>query len=250
MRLLTFLFVFFTYGATAQQVDFATLSTEFLTHIRLGEETEDIENKWKNVSVEELDKSLDTDTKKLVFWINLYNGYIQKILSEKPELYKDRGSFFKAEMIPVIGKKLSFADIEHGFIRRSQFEYFLGYVTNPFAPSYEKILRVEKRDPRIHFALNCGAVDCPPVVIYTVDRYDEQVEMSAQTYLNRITEYEEKKKSARTTSLFSWFRGDFGGKPGIIAMLEKYGAVPKNKVKTVVFKDYNWELSLGNYEDF
>lgn len=242
--------MFLSFESSAQNVDYARLSTDFLVKIRSGEETQSIENRWKNVSVEDLEKSLDTDTKKFVFWINIYNGYIQKILSKSPELYDDRGSFFKADLIPILNKKLSFADVEHGLIRRSQLEYFLGYITNPFASGYEKKLRVDKRDPRIHFALNCGAVDCPPVVIYDVERYDEQIDISTKTYLNRVTEYNAVNNTVQTTTLFSWFRGDFGGKPGIIAMLENYGAVPEGKVKTVVFKNYNWELSLGNYEDF
>ena len=26
-------------------------------------------------------------------------------------------------------------------------------------------------DPRVHFALNCGALSCPPIRIYTEDKY-------------------------------------------------------------------------------
>ncbi|MDO1498916.1 DUF547 domain-containing protein [Winogradskyella maritima] len=48
-----------------------------------------------------LETSLDTDKKKLAFWINIYNAYIQEILSKSPEKYQDRSNFFKAEQIPI-----------------------------------------------------------------------------------------------------------------------------------------------------
>lgn len=233
-----------------QKVDYVQLSTDFLTNIRYNKPTDNQEKLLAEVSVDELNAQLDTDQKKLVFWINIYNGFIQKILSDSPELYEDRGSFFKKEQISIIQKELSFADIEHGIIRGAQFEYFLGYISNPFAASYKKKLGVDERDYRIHFALNCGAKDCPPVAIYTLEDYDEQMDKSTERYLKRITDYDDEKNEAHSSSLFSWFRGDFDGKSGIIDILKKHDAVPEDKViRRIVFKNYDWTLDLGNYID-
>merc|ERR1712020_23232 len=38
-------------------------------------------------------------------------------------------------------------------------------------------------DPRIHFALNCGAKSCPPIKTFTGDEVEEQLEVATQAYL-------------------------------------------------------------------
>lgn len=51
-----------------------------------------------------------------------------------------------------------------------------------------------------------------------------------------------------TSPLFSWFRGDFGGKRGIQKFLQKYDAIPAGKYD-VGYKSYDWTLLTGNYID-
>jgi hypothetical protein len=46
--------------------------------------------------------------------------------------------------------------------------------------------------------------------------------------------------------LFSWFRGDFGGKSGTKEILEKMEVIPK-KDFILKYKSYDWSLFLGNY---
>lgn len=232
---------------TLSAQDIVQTSVDFLTNLKNNQPTDEQEAILKNISIEEAEKQLDTNTKRLVFWVNVYNSYIQKILKDKPEWYETRGKFFKEKMLPIMGMNLSFADIEHGMIRRSQYEYFLGYVTNPFAPKYEKRLRVFERDMRIHFALNCGAKDCPPVAIYTVDRYDEQMEKGTKQYLEFISTLEPQWSKVKTTPLMSWFRGDFGGKKGAKKLLAKHGIIPTHKGWEIAFKGYDWTLYLDNY---
>ncbi|MFZ1750641.1 MAG: DUF547 domain-containing protein, partial [Saprospiraceae bacterium] len=140
----------------------------------------------------------------------------------------------------------SFADIEHGILRRSQHEYFLGYLTKLFPSSIEKMLRVQKRDWRIHFALNCGAKSCPPVAVYDVDRLDEQLNASAMSYLKTFTTYNKTENIASVTSLFSWFRGDFGGLAGIKTILKDRGLIPDRSVRLKT-SYYDWTLDLGNF---
>ena len=181
--------------------------------------------KLKMTSVEDLHIGLSTDKEKLSFWINVYNAYIHVILDKHPELYEDRRSFFKTPYIALKDITLSFAEIEHGIIRRSQYEYFLGYLSKFFPPAFERKLRVSKRDPRIHFALNCGAKSCPPVIIYDAQHIDEQLDRSARRYLHKHTNYNKSEEKYYTTTLFSWFRGGFGGPDGIRDMLIKYGAI-------------------------
>ncbi len=179
------------------------------------------------------------------FWINIYNGFIQDILNDKPELYENRGDFFRKPRVEIGGLKLSFGDIEHGIIRKSQNEFGLGYIRKWFPPKWEKKLRVDKRDFRIHFALNCGAKDCPPVAIYKPQIINSQLEKSTKLYLNSNTKIEGNK--IKVTSLFSWFRGDFGGKKGVKKILKKYTDIENTSNKKLEYNNYDWSLYLNNY---
>ena len=229
--------------------DFNSLSEQFLTNIIEGRDTKDIRKQLDETTLNELENGLRTDQEKLAFWINIYNAYIQVILSENPELYEDRQSFFKAEQIPIAGRKISFAKIEHGIIRKSQWELGLGYIRKWFPNKFERKLRVEDRDYRIHFALNCGAKDCPPVAVYTAADIDGQLDKGTEQYLERVSDYNADTKEVKTTSLFSWFRGDFGGKNGVKDILKKNDIIPTTKDVELVFKNYDWTLDLDNFTE-
>ena len=228
-------------------IDYNALSEKFLMQIKKGKDTKEVQEILAKSTLKDLQAALDTDQKRLAFWVNIYNAYIQVILKDNPELYNDRGSFFKNEQIPIAGDTISFAKIEHGIIRKSQWEYGLGRIRKWFPNKLERKLRVEKRDYRIHFALNCGAKDCPPVAIYEWERLDEQFEKGTKKYLSRTTVYDSSKKEVAVTSLFSWFRGDFGGKSGVKKILRNLELVPTTKDIDISYKNYDWTLDLDNF---
>lgn len=227
-------------------INYLFTSQEFLKDIR---DTKDISAYIKILEVCNIDKlngQLGTDDQKFAFWVNIYNAYIQVILTSNPKKYDDRRTFFKEKQINIGGHWMSFADIEHGILRRSQHEFFLGYLTRFFPSNLEKKLRVEKRDYRIHFALNCGAKSCPPVAIYDWTRLSEQFDKSTKAYLTKFTNYKTDEKTAYVTSLFSWFRGDFGGLDGIKEILLKHQLIP-DKSTRIKTSTYDWSLDLGNF---
>lgn len=226
--------------------DYLQASIDLIRAQQRGESSDVYAEIIESSTQAELEEQLDNDDKKLAFWINVYNGYIQRILSVNPELYEDRRSFYKKEFIPVAGRVMTFADIEHGIIRRNQFEYFLGYLRNPFGKKFKKKLQPKEEDFRIHFALNCGAMSCPPVRAYTAENLEDQLEDSTQKFLHKFSSYDEENKSVNTTALFSWFRGDFKGKRGTKRILERYGVIPHTDVK-LNYDKYDWTLHLNNY---
>ncbi|MRI00007.1 DUF547 domain-containing protein [Kriegella sp. EG-1] len=229
-----------------ENINLNALSEAFLYNIKNGKPTAKIQSKLSSISLEDLDNGLITDNEKLAFWLNIYNAYIQVILSEHPEKYDDRRSFFKAEQIPIAGRFLSFAKIEHGIIRKSQWELGLGKIRKWFPNKLERKLRVDKRDYRIHFALNCGAKDCPPVAIYEANRLDEQLNLGTKKYLKSSSEYKKETNEIAITSLFSWFRGDFGSKKEIKKILKSYGIIQSSTV-SISYKNYDWTLDLNNW---
>lgn len=229
--------------------DFNELSESFLKRIKSNEDTQDIQNILANTTIKELDNALDTNNKRLAFWVNIYNAYIQVILQKNPELYDDRNSFFKMDQIAIAGDTVSFAKIEHGLIRKSQYEYGLGYIRKWFPNKFERKLRVDDPVYNVHFALNCGAKDCPPVAIYEWERLDEQFKKGTQMYLERTTDYSSESNKVAVTSLFNWFRGDFGGKKGVKKILKQYGLIPSTKGVELTYKNYDWTLDLDNFID-
>lgn len=234
-------------GETVSKTDFNALSESFLQRIIDNKDTQEIQDTLANTSISALDNALDTNDKRLAFWINIYNAYIQVILQKNPELYDDRGTFFKLEQIKIAGETVSFAKIEHGLIRKSQWEYGLGYIRKWFPNKFERKLRVDDPVFNIHFALNCGAKDCPPVAIYNWERLNEQFEKGTKIYLERTTDYNADTKEVAVTSLFNWFRGDFGGKSGVKKILQKKELIPSTKGVDLKYKDYDWTLDLDNF---
>ncbi|HMB63391.1 MAG TPA: DUF547 domain-containing protein [Eudoraea sp.] len=231
------------------QTDFNRLSEKFVRNLMNGSSTNDIRARLYTTTPEELEEQLKTDQQKLAFWVNIYNGYIQVILSEHPEFYSDRRAFFKREQIPIAGRLISFAKIEHGIIRDSQWELGLGRIGKWFPDAFERKLRVDERDYRIHFALNCGAKDCPPVAVYEAEQLDSQFKKATAQYLRRTSEYSEEKKQVAVTSLFSWFRGDFGGKSGIKEILKSFHIIPQTNDIDITYKNYDWTLDLHNFAE-
>jgi hypothetical protein len=234
---------------TNTKTDFNELSESFLKRIIDKKDTQEIQDILANTSIEELDNALDTNDKRLAFWLNIYNAYIQVILQKNPELYDDRGSFFKLEQIKIAGETVSFAKIEHGLIRKSQWEYGLGYIRKWFPNKFERKLRVNKPVFNVHFALNCGARDCPPIAIYEWERLPEQLKIGTKRHLDKTSEYNSETNLVKVTSLFSWFRGDFGGKGGIKKILKANEIIPSTKGVDIEYTNYNWTLDLDNFID-
>lgn len=227
-------------------VNYMETSVALLTALKDGLDTQPARKTLESSSLVALQDELNTDALRYAFWINIYNAYIQVHLQANPEYYDDRRSFFKKPLVPIAGELMSFADIEHGIIRGGQFEYFLGYIRNPFIARYKKKLRPDDRDYRIHFALNCGAKSCPPVAIYKPATLDAQLDASSKLFLEKFSEYDATNKKVKTTALFSWFRGDFKGKKGVKRILKKYGVIPHEDVE-LEFDTYDWTLYLDNY---
>ncbi len=226
-------------------------SQTLLQLIKEDRNTDALETYFSDITTDQLIQGLKTDDEKLAFWINIYNAYIQILLIENPELYEDKNAFFTEPRVSFAGKIVSFDDIEHGIIRHSQFKFGLGYITNPFASDWEKSLRVDKRDGRVHFALNCGAKSCPYIAIYKASKVREQLQKSTCNYLSTVSEMKKEEDTVVTSPLFKWFRGDFGKSEDIRAMLQGCGILDKEDQKTkMIVGPYDWTLELGNFIEF
>ncbi|AOV95185.1 hypothetical protein AQV86_04680 [Nanohaloarchaea archaeon SG9] len=220
------------------------ISRQLLEKAGKDEETEELRKKLAEMSETELSRSLDTENVKKAFWLNIYNAYTQILLKKRPSRYRVRTLFFMKRYIEVAGKKLSLNSIEHGILRSSKLSFGFGYLKRSLASGFEKKFRVEKEDPRIHFALNCGAKACPPINFYRSDQIDSQLEKATENYLNQEVEVEE--DVLYVPRVFYWFRGDFGGKKDVKEFLSEYGYEPEGK--KLKHRKWNWEMELEKFE--
>lgn len=189
-------------------------------------------------------------TRALAFWLNLYNAGSQRLLEERPDLYESPlrfPRFFRAEAATVAGRGLSLDEIEQGILRGGRSKYGLGYL--PRVPRrFERRYAVEC-DPRIHFACNCGAASCPAIRAYHPDSVDDQLDAATELYLEDTVEYDPEDGVARVPRVFLWYRGDFGGKRGILSTLREYGAIPADASPKLRYESWNWERAKGKFAE-
>ena len=253
MRVKSFVLVFFLLvsicnAQAGKEIELNTLSELFLQKIKRGEDTKAIQEQLAKIELDVVVKNLKNDAQKLAFWVNIYNAFIQVTLTENPNLYENRGNFFSKDRITIAGYLISFDKIEHGIIRRSQSKLGLGYVKKGFPDKFERLLRVENPDYRIHFALNCGAKSCPPIRFYSVKDLDEQLDLATRAFLESETKIDAEKREVKITRLFLWFHKDFGGNNGIRKILKNYLHQDFEGYK-MKFKNYSWDIHLDNYEE-
>ena len=187
----------------------------------------------------------------LAFWLNLYNAGTQLLLDRRPELYESSlrtVRFFRAEAVTVAGESLSLNDVEHGILRGSQSMLGLGYLPRLRPGAFERRYRLGTVDPRIHFALNCGAASCPAIRHYEPDRVDEQLDLATRGYLESTVEHDEGKGVVRVPRLFLWYRGDFGGGSGVREFLAEYGVIPEGAEPRIRHLSWDWTRAPGKFE--
>ena len=216
------------------------LSKQLLDDVRKGESHSDIIREIKELDQDTLEKELDTDEKKKAFWINFYNAESQLIVEEHPVLHRIK-LVFSIPFSQVAGKRLSLNKIEYGILRKSK--NILG-LRKHFEPEFEKRFRVDKVDPRIHFALNCGSESCPAIRYYEPDKIDEQLDMATENYLAQEIEVEG--DVIKVPKMFDWFDGDFGGVHGVREFLERYGYDDFDRIE---YKQFRWSQNTRDFSN-
>jgi hypothetical protein len=70
-------------------------------------------------------------------------------------------------------------------------------------------------DPRIHFALNCGASSCPPVKVFSAEAAEEELRIVAMAFCEQqpnvelLTSDDGAIATLRLSKIFSWYESDF-----------------------------------------
>ena len=223
-----------------------SISQQLIKAVKAKQDYSEIAETLSQIKKEELINRLSSDNAKKAFWLNIYNAFNIIMLANDPKVILNRISrkiHFTKKEINIVGYWLSLDDIEHGMIRNSKVWWSKGYLRKPFVSDLEKKLRVKSLDPRIHFALNCGAESCPAIRFYTDETVNEQLDLATRTFLQNEVEYDSYSHTLRLSQLFNWYMGDFGGKKGIRDFLRQYRIDTPSNTK-FEFSNYSWEPML------
>lgn len=231
--------------------DPVSLSEEFLLAVRRGEPTAGLAADLAGLDDRALAAALDTDRARVAFWTNVYNAATQRALAADPGQYESRRQFFGADLLAVAGEPLSLDDIEHRILRRSYHKYTMGYlrVPRPLRSRFADRHAPDERDPRVHFALNCGAKSCPPIAAYTREALDDQFDLATRGYLEEHVDYDPAVGEALVPRVLLWFRGDFGGKRGVYAFLRRYDQLPRGATPSLSYREWDWSFDPEAYAE-
>lgn len=166
-----------------------------------------------------IDIVLDKYPVKSIKDISLGGGFIASI----------KGGPWKAEVLKLGGTPLSLDDIEHGILR----------------PAF--------KDPRVHYAVNCASVGCPNLQTeaFSGEKLVEQLDASARAYVNNPRGVRITADGVVVSSIYSWFKEDFGGTDaGVLKHLQRYASpelAAKLKTATALAgHSYDWSLNSAS----
>jgi hypothetical protein len=148
--------------------------------------------------------------------INLYNcllvhAIVNGLLKEE----EAGGTFARVKLYATAsynigGALYSLNDIENGLLRGNR-KSAVPLTFPPFRRSNDLRRQIMLEcDPRIHFALNCGARSCPPIGVYSSTEVDEQLDRATQGFLDQSVVFDEATQTISLSMLFSWYKRDFG----------------------------------------
>lgn len=155
----------------------------------------------------------------LAYWINVYNAYTVKLIIEN----------YPLKSITDLGKPW-----DKPFIKLGSKTYTLNQVEN-------EIIRPTFKEPRIHFAVNCAARSCPPLLneAFTPEKLNSQLEKQTRAFINSAYNSISAKK-VELSKIFDWYGADFGD---LIAYVQQYTSTQIDKSAKVSFKEYDWALN-------
>ena len=159
---------------------------------------------------------------KLAFWINAYNAFTLKLILKnypvKSIMDLHDGKAWDVKWIKIGDQNLTLNDIEH------------------------KIIRPQFNDPRIHFAVNCAAKSCPPLLnaAYTDKELDNQLESQTSKFINNTKYNTIGKNTIEVSQIFNWYASDFGD---IATYVKRYAKTNVKSNAEVKYIDYDWALN-------
>jgi len=160
------------------------------------------------------------------FYLNAYNVLVlEQVLQHYPvKSVRDIPGFFDKIKFEVAGQQLTLNELETKKLRE------------PFS------------DARVHFALVCAAISCPPLrnEAYTPAAVEQQLDDQSRHTLQhpQFIKIQSGDKRVLVSEIFKWYRPDFLTEASsILNYINKYRQEPIPVAYTLVYYPYNWQLN-------
>ncbi len=176
-------------------------------------------------------------TEAFAYWANLYNAVtVDTVLARYPVAsirdIRSEGLSLKGLIGPwqtrrvtVEGRRLSLDEIENTVMR----------------PTF--------RDPRVHYALNCASIGCPNLQRHAFQgaTLDADLDAAARAYINHPRGVRVTPQGLQLSSIYTWYKADFGTTAQLRAHLERYAApalaAQIRATPTIARYGYDWKLN-------
>ena len=181
------------------------------------------------------------ENEQLAFWLNAYNAYTLKAVCDKypvksmaqlgfgPLLVSAAlgKTVWDKPLVVVNGQKYTLKNVEH------------------------VVIRGKFKDPKIQFALYCGAVSCPPLrnEVYEGVRLQEQMADQAKTFFRdpRWNSFDLKSKSATLSSVLNWNAKYFGeNRDEILKFVGEFA--PEDVRDSLIKEPASWTIKYNEYD--
>ena len=168
-----------------------------------------------------------------------------------PKSALSRSSFFGSIGYNIGGDIYSFSELENGILRSNK--KAPGHFSPHFASGDARLAYIlPKVDPRIHFALNCGAKSCPPVKKFTAEAINEELRIVAQAFCEQDDNVEviEETKTLNLTKIMSWYLSDFASStkelPSVIVQFLR--GKKKEKLERLINSNVSIKVAFNTYD--
>lgn len=162
-------------------------------------------------------------------WFNLYNARTIELILENYPIKSIRkiSRPWKKDRLVVNGKKMSLDDIEHGTVRKKY------------------------KEPRVHYAFNCASIGCPNVKAsaWEAETLEADLAQASRDFIASERGVSIQGNKVIASSIFKWYKGDFGGnEASLLAHFRQYATGSKKvalDAATDIDKyDYDWDLNI------
>jgi hypothetical protein len=199
-----------------------------------SDDVQQLQDYLEALSVETI--SSHNRSEQMAYWINLYNALTIKVILDhypvesirdidiSPGFFSD-GPWGK-KLLSIEQETVSLDDIEH------------------------QILRPIWKDPRIHYAVNCASIGCPNLQPspFAASNIDRQLDRAAIDFINHPRGVSVQDDRLTVSSIYEWFKDDFGGNDqGVIAHLKGFASPPLamklDRHGSIDDDAYDWSLN-------
>ena len=162
----------------------------------------------------------------MAYYINLYNAYFIQFIGLKHPIDSPKTPSFSGndiwnfKLVKVANKRMTLNDVQH------KLQNF--------------------KDPRIHFAINCGAKSCPRLMdkAWTAKTLDTDLTRMTMIFINDLSSNIIKEKKIKISKIFEWYLNDFTTpKTTLIDFINKYSKIQISPKAKIEYLPYNWKLN-------